>query len=853
MSDRVTSTTLLRLLVLGCVAALSGCGAGNGGPADPAAELAIPVPLFMLTDQEGEPFGTGEMRHKLAVVNFIFTSCRSTCPIQTAQMGNLQDRLAADPLGDEVRLVSISVDPETDTVEVLRTYAENAHADPERWTFLTGDRDAIWRLSRDGFKLAVGDSPGDADSPLFHSDKLVVLDRRGRIRGYFDALSNDGADEVERALRRLAVESSDPPVPANYPGIDLDGADHFADPAEILDPPWMEGRRLAQMGTLDQFRVFHDFRFEDVTDAGGITFRHKVTDDGAQKMKPVHYDHGNGIPIADVDGDGWLDIYMINQVGPNELWRNLGDGRFENVTERAGVAVEDPISITAAFGDIDNDGDPDLYVTTIRRGNFLFENDGTGRFRDISKASGLDHRGHSSSPVFFDYDRDGRLDVFLTNVGRYTSDELLRITPAFPEFAGDARYEYHLGYLDAFSGHLKPERDERSLLFRNVGNNRFEDVSDRVGLLDISWTGDATPMDGNADGWPDLYVVNMQGHDEYYENVGGERFVARSREMFPRTSWGAMGVKSFDWNNDGLQDLFVTDMHSDMMENIEPEREKLKSRKMWPESLLRSQGMSIFGNSFFENRGDGRFEEISDEIGVENYWPWGFSVGDFNADGWLDVFIASSMNLAYRYGVNSLLLNNAGERFMDSEFILGIEPRPGGTAMPWFELDCPEADTDAEANTGWGEGFVNRCCEGRSGRVVVWAAKGSRTSAIFDVDGDGDLDIVSGEFHARPRVLRSNLSEANPDLRYVKLALVGSRSNRDGLGATVRVRIGDRTLHQVQDGKSGYLSQSSQPLYFGLGEAATIDRIEVDWPSGARQVLEGPLEVNRLIRIEEPA
>ena len=208
-------------------------------------------------------------------------------------------------------------------------------------------------------------------------------------------------------------------------------------------------------------------------------------------------------------------------------------------------------------------------------------------------------------------------------------------------------------------------------------------------MKDESWSGAASPIDVNEDGWLDLYVLNMQGHDQYYENVEGKHFVDKSREVFPKTPWGSMGVKVFDYNNDGKMDLYITDMHSDMSENIGVEREKLKSRMQWSEEFLRSGGNSIFGNAFYRNRGDGHFEEISDQIGAENYWPWGFSVGDLNADGYEDVFIASSMNYPFRYGVNSVLLNNRSERFLDSEFILGVEPRRDGrTAQPWFELDC---------------------------------------------------------------------------------------------------------------------------------------------------------------------
>ena len=191
------------------------------------------------------------------------------------------------------------------------------------------------------------------------------------------------------------------------------------------------------------------------------------------------------------------------------------------------------ISVSASFADIDNDGDQDLYVTTVRGGNMLFENDGHGHFKDISAASGLNYVGHSSSAVFFDYDHDGLLDLFLVNVGRYTTDTV----------AGDEGRKYFVAFEDAFSGHL------------HAGARRGEASSTTTSAATASSTcrsrwactttcrGRATPasIDVNDDGWPDLYVLNMQGDDQYYENVGGKRFVKKSRAALPADVVGLDG------------------------------------------------------------------------------------------------------------------------------------------------------------------------------------------------------------------------------------------------------------------------------------------------------------------------
>ncbi len=600
-------------------------------------------------------------------------------------------------------------------------------------------------------------------------------------------------------------------------------------PADLEDVGWMQTLRAAQVKAVEAVPVFHDFQFTDRLLESGISFRHRIVEDAGKTYKAVHYDHGNGLSIADVDGDGLSDIYFVNQVGGNQLWRNVGGGRFQDITASAGVAVPGRISVAASFADIDNDGDADLYVTTVRGGNMLFANDGQGRFRDISAASGLNYVGHSSGAVFFDYDRDGRLDLFLVNIGQYTTNTI-----------GGDDYKYYVGFDDAFSGHLKPERAERSILYRNAGGNRFVDVSLRTGLQDVSWSGDASAVDVNDDGWLDLYVLNMQGDNQYYENVGGKSFVRKSRQVFPRTSWGAMGIKVFDVNNDGRLDIFITDMHSDMSDMVEPGHEKMKSTIAWPESFRGNGSTSIWGNSFFLKEGPGKFREVSDAMGVENYCPWGPSIGDLNADGYDDAFIASGMNYPFRYMLNSVKLNDRGQRFVDAEFVLGIEPRKGGVSMPWFELDAAGKDK------GHPDGA------GATGRVTVWGAKGTRAAVIFDIDGDGDLDIVTNEFNTVPMVLVSNLSEKTR-VRHVTVRLTGTTSNRSGLGAVVTVTAGGSTYTKVMDGNSGYLSHSLYPLYFGLGAAEAVDRIDVLWPSGKRQTVQPPFAINSLIDVREPS
>jgi hypothetical protein len=625
-------------------------------------------------------------------------------------------------------------------------------------------------------------------------------------------------------LLAAAVFAQTPPAEHAHAG--HDAAFYYPDNDEGVAA--LPARKAAQLATASQFGVFHGFQFTDRLPESGITFRNVAVDDSGREYKAVHYDHGNGLAVADVDGDGKLDLYFITQLGESQLWKNLGNGKFSNITAEAGVALKDQIGITASFADVENDGDADLYVTTVRKGNHLFLNDGKGKFQDVSKEAGLDYVGHSSGAVFFDYDRDGLLDVYLTNIGRYTTDET-------------GRGGYFVGYTDAFSGHLKPERTELSILYRNLGNHRFQDVTKQVRLPDEGWAGDATIVDFNEDGWPDLYVPNMQGDNHYFENVQGKRFEDKTTQHFPKTPWGAMGVKFFDYDNDGRPDLYLTDMHSDMSQIVTVDREKLKSDMQWPDPFLQGGANNIFGNALYHNLGGGKFEEVSDPMGVENYWPWGFSSGDLNADGFQDLFVTASMNFPFRYAVNSLFLNDRGKVFRDSEFILGVEPRRDGRTHAFLtEMDCNGVDKPKTP------------CAGKTGKVKIMSTLGSRSSAILDLEGDGDLDIVTNDLNSEPMVLVSNLSEKKKDLRWLKVKLRGTESNRDAIGARVRVKAGGQIWTQWNDGKSGYLSQSQMPLYFGLGDAAKVDSVEVLWPSGKTQTVQNP-KVGSQIEVVEKA
>ncbi len=612
-------------------------------------------------------------------------------------------------------------------------------------------------------------------------------------------------------------------------------------------PAWLveRGRQEAELAARSP--VIHDFRFTDRRPASGVTFANRVVDDAGKAYKLAHYDHGSGLCAADVDGDGLPDLYFVTQLGTNQLWKNVGNGRFVDITAQAGLTLPDAIGVGCAFADIDNDGLPDLFVTTVRHGNHLFHNLGGGKFEDITAQAGVGYVGHSSGAVFFDYDGDGLLDLFVTNVGVFTTNQ-----------RGPGGYYVALD--DAFMGHLHPDRAEASILYHNLGGNRFKDVSGEVGLVDKSWSGDATALDVNNDGFPDLYILDMQGGDHLWLNEGGKHFRDATAQYFPKTPWGSMGVKVFDFDGDGRLDIFVTSMHPDMWVNIAPgdwaaEGRKADTSTVAGRMIPEGKDRFFFGNELLANRGGGRFEEVSDAVGVETYWPWGPSVDDFNADGWDDIFIAAGMNFPYRYGINSLLLNEKGHHFLPSEFVVGIEPRPNGvTQQVWFTMDCNGADRGRPLCSACAhpESMSGACRVDAAGHLTMMGSLGTRSAVALDLDGDGDLDIVTNEFNGPPQVLVSDLAQRH-QIHFLKVRLRGTRSNREGLGAQVTVVLPDgRRILKVLDGKSGYLSQSALPLYFGLADADHAGAIEVRWPSGRHQRVAGPLAAGQTIEVVEP-
>ena len=566
----------------------------------------------------------------------------------------------------------------------------------------------------------------------------------------------------------------------------------------------------------------------------GLAFKTTVDDTHEHRYLYRSGSAFGGVAIGDVDGDGRADVFLAGAAGKSALFRNVTEGgklAFADITGRSpGLDGGALWQVGASFGDVDGDGDLDLYVCHYDAPNALYINDGRGKFTEQTAAwgAGLVDASHSAS--FCDYDKDGDLDLFvLTNryedTAGYRGGEAVTLRDGRPVLKPGYEKYYEVWYEDEDNWGVTTQGRENYLL-RNDGG-KFTDVTAAAG---ISGRGEGLSMvwfDYDHDGWTDLFIANdLISLDQLWRNRGDGTFANVLGDTVPHTAWFSMGSDFGDVNNDGLTDFFVADMSA-----TNHFKQKTTMGVMGGKILARSQATrppQYMRNALFINTGTGRFLEGAFQSKIASSdWTWAVQFMDLDSDGWLDLLVTNGTVRAFNDSDRALTPEQLRVKH-EWEYIKGYPAR--------------KEKNRVYRNTG-GQKFKDMSDAWGLGEETV-----SYAAARGDLDGDGDSDLVVVDGESPVMVYRNEIKGGN----QILVELRGTRSNRFGVGARLEVTAGGRTLQREMTGSRGYLGSNELVEHFGLGEATTVDTLRVTWPSGAVQQWTG-LAVGRKYTLSEPA
>jgi hypothetical protein len=550
------------------------------------------------------------------------------------------------------------------------------------------------------------------------------------------------------------------------------------------------------LGLLAWSGVAPRINFVDVSEAAGVAHRHRT-----RRYQGPHADvlrmftsGGAAAAVADYDGDGAEDIFVTDSDAgrPNHLYHNNGNFTFTDVAEQAGVAGGNgPLTIVsdALWFDYDNDGLPDLLVARFGT-PLLYHNEGNGKFRDVTAASGFNKFGNTIAAIAFDYDNDGLLDVMLGN------------------------YFQPVNLLDLKTLHVLPNDLDNATngggatLWRNLGNGRFSEVTSQAGFgKHTGWTLDLGHADLNNDGLQDVYLACDYGTDRIFFNNGDGTFRDATEKSIGFDTKKGMNVEIGDYDNDGWLDLYVTNIYDDYMKEC---------------------------NMLWHNNHDGTFTDVSRETNTcATLWGWAAKFGDFDNDGWLDLFVVNGLRSAGKENYIPVLLNMITKPGID---FTDLRNWPNIGNMSWSGYQKKKLFHNVT-----GQDFTEISAE-----AGVDNDKDGRGIAVADFDNDGRLDLFQTNADQPPILYRGMTKSGN----WVQFLLTGTTSNRDAIGARIQIRAGGLTQIREIDGGNGYAGQSTKRAHFGIGKAAAIDSVDIRWPSGRVEKL-GPVAINQLHKIVE--
>jgi hypothetical protein len=550
----------------------------------------------------------------------------------------------------------------------------------------------------------------------------------------------------------------------------------------------------------------HGFVLEEVSHAAGIDFVHQAPtlDAKLNHIMPEVASMGASVSIVDFDRDGWPDIYVTNSAfgSKNCLYRNQHDGTFRDVAPELGIADVNQegtgVSMGAVWGDYDNDGYEDLFLMKWGRPE-LFHNDHGKGFTRVSDQAGLPSWINANTAVWFDYDGDGMLDLF---VGGYYSEDVdlwhLKTTRMMPE-----SFEY-------------AKNGGRKYLFHNLGNGRFEEVSAKVGINSRRWALASAAADLSGTGHPDLFIANDYGVSELYINDG--------KRFHESGAASGVGFAPKSGMNVAIGDIFNRGKYSVYVSNISEDGVLIQGNNLWVPKEA-PPGAPV------------RYDNLARDLGVElGGWSFGAQFGDLNNDGTLDLFLTNGY----------VSLDRKRSYWYDYSKVAGGNSTIIEDANHWPAID-------GRSHSGYQQKrvWIN---DGAGKFVDVAQAVGvtdthdGRSVAMADLFNNGALDVVVANQRG-PLLLYRNT--VDPKNSWIEFALEGTASNRSAIGAEVTVRWnGQEQLQQVSGG-NGFASENDRRLHFGLASNPHVEAIEIRWPSGKIQTLQG-WKLNQINSIKEP-